>query len=165
MIPFKMKILKYNPGTLAYTVEYIPKNSNCNSITLEIHLNVNNPEDMDEVLTSLKNSCPQDYWRQEILKATPNHSALQSLVNTEHEITGTEYHSNTVSGNSSPIESGLDVDSEDSYIVQSVSAPRRGGQQRYRGTPDQIATPGEISNVRLKLAIQKVLREMAEGTV
>lgn len=170
MIPFTMKIKKYNASTYAYTVEYIPQNNKCTPLTLEIHLNVNNPEDTNEVLTSLKVSSPQDYWISEINKNNANHNSLQSLVNTEHVVTENFNQPRTHTGYSSPVSNSPEMsalDSDDDYITRSAQPLETGNSNMYArmSTPERVVGAAAFNDVRLKIAIQQVLREMAEGTV
>ncbi len=169
MIPFKMKIKKYDASTYAYTVEYIPENNKCTPTTLEIHLNVNNPEDLNEVLTSLKYSSPQDYWKSEINKHTTNHESLSSLVNTEHEVTANYQQSTAITGFTSPINNSREMEGleEDGYITRSAQPLESGNGNMYArmSTPERVVGAAAYNDVRLKIAIQQVLREMAEGTV
>ncbi len=171
MIPFKMKIKKYDASRNAYTVEYIPENKKCTPLTLDIHLNVNNPNDTNEVLTSLKFSSPQDYWRSEINKDNANHNTLQSLVNTEHTVTENFNQPTTVTtGFSSPVVNSPEMnslDGNDDYILRSAQPLESGNSNIYArmSTPERVVGPAAFNDVRLKIAIQQVLREMAEGTV
>jgi hypothetical protein len=166
MIPFKMKILKYNESAPSYTVEYTPENSKCSPITLEIHVDISNAEDTDEVLASLKHSAPQEYWKQEIRSLTKvNHRVLKQLVNTEHSVEATVIPSSV--GSSSPDNFAMQ-ESDDDYIMQSAQPLASTPGQRalaQMSTPEHVAGPTAIARIRLKIAIQEVLREMAEGTV
>lgn len=166
MTPFKMKILKYNESAPSYTVEYTPENSKCSPITLEIHVDVSNAEDTDEVLASLKHSAPQEYWKQEIRSLTKvNHRALKKLVNTEHSVEANVTPQGV--GNSSPDNFAMQGSTDD-YITQSAQPLGSSPDQRalaQMATPEQVAGPASIARIRLKIAIQEVLREMAEGTV
>ena len=167
MIPFKMKILKYNESDPSYKVEYTPDNSKCSPITLDIHVDVSNAEDTDEVLASLKHSAPQEYWKQQIRSLTKvNHRALKQLVNTEHSVE--ENVTPQRVGNSSPDNFAMHESSDD-YIIQSAqplsSTPDQRAMAQRMATPEQVAGPTAIARIRLKIAIQEVLREMAEGTV
>jgi hypothetical protein len=160
MIPFKMKILKYNTNG-SYSVEYTPEDEKCTPIKLEIYVNVNDSSNTNEVLTMLKNSSPQDYWRKEIRSSTGiDHNALQRLVNTEHSVnTINEAPEETViTGETSPI------DLAPRQIVNGTTTPSR-SQLPAGSTPEQVASPGEVAAIRLRVAIQHVLQEMAEGTV
>jgi hypothetical protein len=165
MIPFKMKILKYNESTTSYAVEYTPDNRKCSPLTLDIHIDPANSRDQEEVLASLKHSAPQDYWKQEIRSSTSvDHRALRQLVNTEHTVEEVE---TAQGGNSSP-DNFAPQESEDDYITRSAQPMGTGpAQQAFArmASPEQVAGPSEIARIRLKIAIQEVLREMAEGTV
>lgn len=167
-----MKIKKYNASTYAYTVEYIPDNQRCTPITLDIHLNVNNPEDLNEVLTSLKHSSPQDYWKTEINQSTTNHESLQSLVNTEHVVTANFQPRTSITGFSSPVNSSREMDllgeeEDDGYVTRSAQPLESNNSSMYArmSTPERVVGAAAYSEVRLRIAIQRVLREMAEGTV
>jgi hypothetical protein len=167
MIPFKMKILKYNESAPSYTVQYTPDNSKCSPITLEIHVDISNAEDTDEVLASLKHSAPQEYWKQEVKSLTTvNHRALKQLVNTEHTVEETV--PTRGAGRSSPDHFAM-PSPDDDYIVQSAqpleSTPNQRALAQQMATPEQVAGPSAIARIKLKIAIQEVLREMAEGTV
>lgn len=165
MIPFKMKILKYNETATSYTVEYTPDNNRCSSLTLEIHINPENSQDKEEILASLRHSAPQDYWKEELKRFTNvNHGFLRQLVNTEHVV---QEEVETQSGSSSP-DNFASQESEEDYITRSAQPMGTGpAQQAFArmASPEQVAGPSEIARIRLKIAIQEVLREMAEGTV
>ena len=171
MIPFKMKVLKYNETELSYTVEYIPENKKCSPITLAIQINPANANNKDEVLVSLKQSAPQEYWSQELLSsADVNHGALRTLVNTEYVIEETEVPRGSVVGNSSPDNFAMPSGPHRlrDYITRSAQPLEATGNEAdfaRLSTPEQVAGPREMAKIRLKLAVQEVLREMAEGTV
>jgi hypothetical protein len=174
MIPFKMKVLKYNESELSYTVEYIPENKKCSAVTLSIQISLANANNKDEVLGSLKQSAPQEYWSQELSSSADiNHGALRTLVNTEYVIEETEVAQGSVVGNSSPDNFAMPSRPGQPHRLRDYITRRASPLEATdsdvdfasMSTPEQVAGPREMAKIRLKLAVQEVLREMAEGTV
>lgn len=162
MIPFEMKILNYKNGT--YTVEYLPRDTNCTPIRLDIKLDLDTLTSESTVIEKLKQSSPQEFWNSELDVTEIDHDVLSRLVNTTHvvddmSITGGE-------GQTTPfrrvrrqhIQAPL---SSSSRVVPSSGADPDVGES----SPEEVAGPGEQNIIRLKILIQQVLQEMAEGTV
>jgi hypothetical protein len=165
MISFKMKILKYNQDDNSYLVEYIADNTACTPVKLSIYIDVADIDNMDEVLGVLKNSSPQEFWAGQLRKNNRvNTTALSKLVNTEH----------AVEGSAVVLPEGADPvlgrgSSTPSHFAGEPAPHQAGGARQNRVTGytrgEQTASPDYIAAVRLRVAIQHVLQEMAEGTV
>ena len=154
-----MKILNFNTnGT--YSVEYIPDNEKCTPIKLEIQLDSITLGDENLVIERLKASSPQDYWETEVNNSVVNIEKLQNLVNTTYHVT----HSvgtttvNPVTGFTTPPTNTISI--PEHVNLSSPPVTRNG-----RSTPEQVASRDDQSVIRLKILIQQVLQEMAEGTV
>jgi hypothetical protein len=169
MINFKMKILNYNPSG-SYSVEYIPENTKCTTMKLDILIDPSTISSKDQAVELLRNSAPQDYWKRELGNTDVDLNLLNSLVDTVHTVTeiSTPPINNPTTGFSTP-----------SFIPQRVTVinpnapvvPQENIQQpTFRPTgpgssPEEIATADQQKRVQLKLIIQEVLMEMAEATV
>ena len=179
MIPFEMKILSYNNA--AYTVEYKPNNEKCTPVKLNISLDPTAMTTKANVLDALEKSSPQDFWRSELAASSIDHSELASLVNTSYSVGELRLTSGT--GNSTPTDSfninretfsQIEIrqqsrSSEISRPTTQSSAPANlsSGADPTIGssTSEQVAPAHEQSVIKLKILIQQVLQEMAEGTV
>jgi hypothetical protein len=178
MIPFEMKILSYNNAT--YTVEYIPKNEKCTPVKLSIKLDSAALTTKANVLDALKKSSPQDHWESEVSTSSIDHSVLASLVNTSHAVGEITLTSGT--GNSTPTSSyniqrntftAIDVNRVENSVssrptpTNSTPINLSSGADPTVGssTPEQVVSGNEQSVIKLKILIQQVLQEMAEGTV
>ena len=179
MIPFEMKILSYNNA--AYTVEYKPNNEKCTPVKLNISLDPTAMTTKANVLDALEKSSPQDFWRSELAALGIDHSELASLVNTSYSVGELRLTSGT--GNSTPTNS-FNIEretfsqiemrqllrlSENSRPTTQSSAPvnliSSSNPTIGSSTPEQVAPNEEQSVIKLKILIQQVLQEMAEGTV
>ena len=168
MIPFTMKILSYQSG--AYTVEYIPEDTICKPIRLNVQLDHAALQDREKVIERLKLSSPQEYWHEQMLASglTDIDSIAAELINTQHavgELANTRLPEpvNTFRFHPpvSPLR-GPDLDR--------VPAPTPRQEQEIQSiqgssTPEQIAGREEQNVIKLKILIQQVIQEMAEGTV
>jgi hypothetical protein len=154
MIAFKMNILNFNSNG-SYSVEYLPETPGCTPIKLTIQLD---PRLLSEgtketILNRLKSSSPQDYWEQELASVNSSSCDFASLVNTVYDVSATEPLGNFSGQTTRSQFAGVDLPS-------STRNPLIG-----RSTPEQYATDSAQERVRLKLLIQEVIEEMAEGTV
>jgi tryptophan synthase alpha subunit len=164
MIPFKMQILSYNPVG-SYSVEYLPENEKCTPIKLDIRIDTATTSNPDEVVELLKQSSPQDFWISEIGTTDVDHEALKKLVNTVHRVT--EVGNSTVTmGYSTPspgLRRGARAQPAAGAISQVPAAVARGVEGF---TPNQqVADRDEQLAIKLKVIIQQVIQEMAEGTI
>ena len=160
MIHFKMKILSYNSNG-SYLVEYIPDDNRCTTIILNISIPATSLHDNREVLALLKNASPQDYWNKELFNDQIDQRSLQQLVNTTYEVKDVEpilIH-NPVGNFSLPSSAPI----HNPGSVRGVGNP--GARRVGRSSPEQIASPEEQNRIKMKILIQEVLQEMAEGTV
>lgn len=163
MIPFTMKILRYNGGT--YTVEYIPEDKECKPVKLNIQLDQNTLHDKDQIIEKLKLSSPQSYWYDQIvaLESDVINNIANDLVNTSHSVRdmGSQLTANPVNTfNFHPIPAPI---RGPRLPTNTPPAPVAGG--RGSSTPEQVAGPEEQNIIKLKILIQQVIQEMAEGTV
>ena len=164
MIPFKMKILNYSTSG-SYSVEYLPENEKCTPIKLDIRIDATTTSDPEQVVVLLKNSSPQEFWANEIGNSEINHDALMKLVNTVHSVNSIGA---TSTGYSTPLprravvrERIAEVSSPTTQEASGVAAP---GIEGF--TPNQqVAGRDEQMIIKLKVIIQQVIQEMAEGTV
>jgi len=158
MISFKMKIVKYNPSG-SYLVEYLPDNEKCTPVKLDIHIDIATTNNPTEVLELLKNSAPQSFWESEISNRNVDHDALQKLVNTVHSVSNTS-QARVTTGYSSPAPMFAQVRPNNVSSLD-VALP---GAEGF--TPDQqVSGRNEQQLIRLKVIIQQVIQEMAEGTI
>jgi hypothetical protein len=171
MINFKMKILKYNPSG-SYSVEYIPEDSKCTTIKLDILINPVTITSQNQVLDLLRNSSPQDYWLRELGNADVDMSLLNSLVDTTHsvnEIIASTINNPTTGFSTpsiSPRPQGVTVTNPNDPDTQASNSQQTSVRQSGPGsTPEEVATLQDQYRVKLKLLIQEVLMEMAEATV
>ena len=151
-----MKILNYNAGG-SYSVEYIPQDTKCTPVKLEIRIDAATASNPAQVVELLKNSSPQEFWFSEINNSRVNQDALRNLVNTEYTVTNQsrETLSNPVTGFSTPHRRRPRV--EVSPPSTSTTLPQ--------STPEQVASRDDQAIIKLKVIIQQVIQEMAEGTV
>ena len=152
MISFTMNVLNYNP-TGSYSVEYIPEKVGCTPIKLNIQLDQKLivEGDKDTILNRLRASSPQDFWERELSLMTSTNFNPASLINTTHAVDN-PVATNIVTGDSTP-----QFDPLDNAVNQ---LPRVGNS-----TPEQQATFEAQQRIKLKLIIQEVIEEMAEGTI
>jgi hypothetical protein len=155
MITFKMNILNFDP-TGSYSVEYIPDRSECTPIKLNIQLDARflASGDKEEILNRLKCSAPQDYWERELLTTSPSSFDHSSLVNTVHEVSTIDVQSNNRGQTTHSQFAGVNLPGDN-------HRPTRIGQS----TPEEFASNNAREKMKLKLLIQEVIEEMAEGTV
>lgn len=158
MISFKMKILNYNQGG-SYSVEYIPQHAKCTPIKLDIQIDAATSTNPAQVVELLKNSSPQEYWFSEINSSRVNQDALRNLVNTEYTVTSqsSEIPNTPVTGFSTPHGARRRIEVTDPTTSFSSTIPQ--------ATPEQVASRDEQAVIKLKVIIQQVIQEMAEGTV
>ena len=162
-----MKILKYNPSG-SYAVEYIPENSKCTTMKLDILINPITVTSQEQVLNLLRNSSPQDYWTRELGNTDVDLNLLTSLVDTIHNVTeiSTSPVNNPVTGYSTPTQPQVFVINPNDPTIRQTANPQSVVQQSGPGSsPEEIATADQQKRVQLKLIIQEVLMEMAEATV
>ena len=153
MIPFKMTVKNRNTDG-SFGVEYVPENSDCTPVTL--NLTVDGNLNKDELLNRFKLSSPQDFWIKEIQNSRAGNSDIDSLINTTHTVT--ELASEGYEGNSSPEVFHAPPSVPFNSITLPVSSPSP-------STPEQTATFEERNMIKLKVLIQQVIQEMAESTV
>jgi hypothetical protein len=159
-----MKILNYSTGG-SYSVEYLPENEKCTPIKLDIRIDAATTSNPDRVVELLKNSSPQEFWKNEIGNSEIDHNALMKLVNTVHTVDSIGV---TSTGYSTPLprrvtagERTLQTDVESTQATPPVTTS---GMEGF--TPNQqVATRDEQMIIKLKVIIQQVIQEMAEGTV
>ena len=186
MIPFEMKILSYNNAT--YTVEYKANNEKCTPVKLNITLDASALTTKANVIDALKKSSPQDFWQSELASSEIDHSSLASLVNTSYSVGELRLTSGT--GNSTPTRGpiNLDLNSFSPIEIRESARPTPSNNTVNRtpapstnstpsnlssgadptvgsSTQEQVVPANEQSVIRLKILIQQVLQEMAEGTV
>ena len=158
MISFKMKIVKYNPSG-SYLVEYLPDNEKCTPVKLDIHIDIATTNDPTEVLELLKNSSPQSFWESEISNRNVDHDTLRKLVNTVHSVSDTG-QTRVTTGYSSPTPISAQV-RPNNISSTNVNSP---GIEGFT-TDQQVSSRNEQQLIRLKVIIQQVIQEMAEGTI
>lgn len=156
MIPFKMKILNYNTGG-SYSVEYVPTDENCTPVKLDIRIDTATTSNPTEVLDLLKNSSPQSFWENEISNRNVDHDTLRKLVNTVHSVSETG-QSRVTTGYSSPTPRAAPAG------LNNVNLPASRDAEGYTHN-QQVANNNEQQLIRLKVIIQQVIQEMAEGTI
>lgn len=163
MIPFTMNILNYKNGI--YTVEYLPSAQNLHiPIKLDIQLDPEVLTDRNKIIEKLKAASPQEFWYSQSQAAKVDNNSAASLVNTSHEVrtlpssvvnpvNSFGYH-RAPQQPVSPVLEDVEADAlyESSSPVGSSS-------------PEEVATPQQQNVIKLKMLIQQVLQEMAEGTV
>lgn len=163
MITFTMKVLDYNQNG-SYSVEYVPDNKKCTPIKINVNVDPTSVGSSDDVLTILKNSSPQNYWSRELQNSEGvNHNILKQLVNTTHKVRNLD-----IMQNSDPVTSAVMAESprnnQGTFVPSNQPAPTPSVAQ-FRSTPEQVAAPSRINDVQLRIAIQRVLQEMADNTV
>ena len=158
MISFKMKILNYNQGG-SYSVEYIPQHAKCTPVKLDIQIDAATTSNPTQVVELLKNSSPQEYWFFEINSSQVNQDALRNLVNTEYTVTSqsSAILNTPVTGFSTPHGARRRIEVTNPPTFLSSTIPQV--------TPEQVATRDEQAVIKLKVIIQQVIQEMAEGTI
>lgn len=168
MIPFTMKILSYNAG--CYTVEYVPEVTYCKPIKLSIQLDQDTLHDKDRVLERLKQASPQEFWYHQIVatESTTPTEVAGSLMNTNHKVT--EVPPATVTPVTSysfhPVRSPSLAQRQAQVALPSSTAQAQQGSSTVgSSTPEQVAPHEEQNIIKLKILIQQVIQEMAEGTV
>lgn len=152
MIQFTMKILNFRGGT--YTVEYIPEHPSCKPIKLSLQIEPEILQDKNKILERLKNSSPQEYWNSQVFAETSSDigDIALGLINTSYKVK--ELPKNSTSSNTA----NQTVNLPQSTIE---SMTQNGGSS----SPEHLASPEDQHIVKLKILIQQVLQEMAEGTV
>lgn len=170
MTPFTMKILGYNAGI--YTVEYIPEQAPCKPIKLSVQLDQDTLHDKDRVLERLKQASPQEFWYNQIMaaeSARPNEVA-SGLMNTNHKVydvppatvnpvTSYSFHPVRMPG---PVHQAQPARVE---LPPSTEQANRRPSTIGSSTPEQVAPHEEQNIIKLKILIQQVIQEMADGTV
>lgn len=175
MTPFKMKILGYNAG--AYSVEYIPDNPLCKPIKLNIQLDADTLTDKEEIIERLKASSPQDYWYNQVMAGELNqiNDVASGLVNTTHAVHSAgaiptnpvntfSFHPRRTPLRGPTIES-VALPESTAAAAQEPAQVQHGRAVRGSSSPEQVAGPEEQNIIKLKILIQQVIQEMAEGTV
>lgn len=166
MIVFKMKILNYNLKG-SYSVEYIPEDSKCTPMKLDIAINPNEITNKDQVLNLLRSSSPQEQWSRELGNSTGNLNLLTSLINTTHNVTESSIspvnNSTTRFVSARPNLSQVII--TDPTIAETITQPTFTQRASLGSNIEEIATGSEQLRIKLKLIIQEVLMEMAEATV
>lgn len=163
MIPFTMKILGFKGGT--YTVEYIPQNPSCKPIKLDILLDQGTLFYKDQIIERLKSAAPQEYWQNQIIAETAKEitDVAASLVNTSHQVSDASSRVVNPVNNfnfhppAQPLQ-GPDIDAVP--LPRQANIPAAGSS-----TPEEVAGREEQNIIKLKILIQQVIQEMAEGTV
>lgn len=179
MTTFKMKILGYNAG--AYSVEYIPDNPLCKPIKLNIQLDADTLTDKEEIIERLKASSPQDYWYNQVMAGELNqiNEVASSLVNTTHAVSSINtLPVNPVNGFSfhprrAPLRGpNIEAVALPESTARAMQEQEQTGVQVQHGravrgssSPEQVASAEEQNIIKLKILIQQVIQEMAEGTV
>jgi len=166
MIPFTMNILNYKNGV--YTVEYLPTAQNLHiPIKLDIQLDPEVLTDKNKIIERLKMASPQEYWYSQSQAAEVDSNLAASLVNTSHEVVhAPQLPTNPVNSfgyhraPQRPVGPALE-DIEVDISSQSTQSSSTVGTS----SPEEIATPQHQNVIKLKMLIQQVLQEMAEGTV
>jgi len=165
MIPFTMNILNYKNGV--YTVEYLPSAQNLHiPIKLDIQVDPEVLTDRSKIIERLKMSSPQEYWYSQSQAAEVDNNLAASLVNTSHEVAHVPtrptnpvnsfgYHLAPREPVGPSIEQVEDNTDESNNISNTVGS----------SSPEEVATPQQQNVIKLKMLIQQVLQEMAEGTV
>lgn len=162
MIQFTMKILGYSAGS--YSVEYIPKDDRCSPIKLNILLESETTKNKDLVLAKLKASSPQNYWLNQIASQSSGTSdnVANELVNTQHEVSEImPLPVNPVTSFYSAPNNFYGSESINNIPTQLAPSVPNAGQT----TPEEVADLDSQHAIKLKIIIQQVLQEMAEGTV
>ena len=161
MIHFTMKILSYSDsGT--FLVEYVPSNSKCTTIKLNIGVPATALNNTREILSLLKNSSPQDYWNNELVNTNVDQGPLQQLIDTTHEVRELEQiviH-NPIGNFSLPTSVPPTIRAVPGQFVTRPHVPHVG-----RSSPEQVASPDEQNKIKMKILIQEVLQEMADNTI
>jgi hypothetical protein len=153
-----MKILNYNTGG-SYSVEYIPTDEKCTPVKLDIHIDTATTSNPTEILELLKNSAPQSFWKSEIGNRNVDHNELRKLVNTVHIVSNTG-QSRATTGYSSPTPEYARA------IPNNVNLPNVALPGVEGFTPNQqVSSRNEQQLIKLKVIIQQVIQEMAEGTI
>lgn len=162
MITFTMKILDYNQNG-SYSVEYIPDNKKCTPIKINVNIDPADINSSDDVLNILKNSSPQNYWSRELQNSEGgNHNILKQLVNTTHKVKNVQPLQNAEPVISAVMSEPTPSNNQQPTFVPTIhTAP----VSQFRSTPEQVAGPSRINDVQLRIAIQRVLQEMADNTV
>jgi hypothetical protein len=168
MIPFTMNILNYKNGV--YTVEYLPTAQNLHiPIKLDIQLDPEVLTDKNKIIERLKMASPQEYWYSQSQAAEVDSNLAASLVNTSHDVAHVPtrptnpvnsfgYHGVPQRPAGPTLE---DVEVDTNASTESVSGSNVVGSS----SPEEVATPQQQNVIKLKMLIQQVLQEMAEGTV
>ena len=160
MILFTMKILGYSAG--CYNVEYLPNNPRCTPIKLNIQLDNSIINNKEFVLEKLKASSPQDYWLKQLAaQNTGNASRVASeLINTTHVVR------EPITLPVNPVTSFVQETQPWPQFNYEVPPPPPPPQSTVgRSTPEEVSSPEDQNVIKLKILIQQVLQEMAEGTV
>jgi len=160
-----MNILNYKNGV--YTVEYLPSAQNLHiPIKLDIQVDPEVLTDRSKIIERLKMSSPQEYWYSQSQAAEVDNNLAASLVNTSHEVAHVPtrptnpvnsfgYHLAPREQVGPSIEQVEDNTDESNNISNTVGS----------SSPEEVATPQQQNVIKLKMLIQQVLQEMAEGTV
>lgn len=166
MIVFKMKILNYNLKG-SYSVEYVPEDSKCTPMKLDIAINPNEITNKDQVLNLLRSSSPQEQWSRELGNSTGNLNLLTSLINTTHNVTESSISpvSNSTTRFVSARPNLSQVIITDPTIAETITQPTFTQRVGPGSSVEEISSLRDQHRIKLKLIIQEVLMEMAEATV
>ena len=166
MIVFKMKILNYNLKG-SYSVEYIPEDSKCTPMKLDIAINPNEITNKDQVLNLLRSSSPQEQWSRELGNNTGNLNLLTSLINTTHNVTESSISpvNNLTTRFVSARPNLPQVIITDPTIAETITRPTFTQRASLGSNIEEVTTPDQQERLKLKLIIQEVLMEMAGATV
>lgn len=162
MIPFTMNILNYKNGV--YTVEYLPSAQNLHiPIKLDIQVDPEALTDKSKIIERLKMSSPQEYWYSQSQAAEVDNNLAASLVNTSHEVAHVPTRpTNPVNSFGyhraprEPVGPSIEQVEDNTDNISNTSGS---------SSPEEVATPEQQNVIKLKMLIQQVLQEMAEGTV
>jgi hypothetical protein len=160
MILFTMKILGYAAG--CYSVEYIPNNTRCSPIKLNIQLDNSILNNSEFVLDKLKASSPQDYWLKQLAAQNSSNASIvaSQLINTSHVVR------EPVTLPVNPVTAFVQpTQSYPQFNYETPPPPPPPQSTAGQSTPEQQASPEDQNVIKLKILIQQVLQEMAEGTV
>jgi hypothetical protein len=101
-IPFKMIINNYNSNTLTFSVEYIPENQNCYSVTHILTLDPMNPvTDANTIVEMAGMNSPQYFWNQLLAQQNFDANQFAYLANSSIEYHSSQFIANTSSNTNS----------------------------------------------------------------
>jgi hypothetical protein len=93
-----MIIQDYNTSTLTFSIEYIPENQNCYSVTHILTLDPLNPvDDGNTILEMASMLSPQYFWNQLLAQQNFNANQFAYLANSSIEYHSSQFIANTSS--------------------------------------------------------------------